>query len=215
MRLRSADNLSPFLRVFTDLLFNILIILVLVLALIAQLVKKINKDQKEDKTSEQMVMMMPIDSVLLFAIRWPPGNQDIDLWAIGPDGIPVGYDNTRSGILGYFRDDVGIDYADRSQESTKNYEVITAPSFVPGHYVVNVHFFTNYGHASPVTVECQILIKSGSGVEEIYRGKVILAFVREEKTIIQFDLVLSFRGEYMVDKSSISHEFRSIAPRRL
>lgn len=213
MRLREHDNLSPFLRVFTDLLFNILIILVLVLALIAQLVKKINEDQREEKTPEQMVMMMPIDSVLLFSIRWPPGIQDIDLWAIGPDDVPVSYNNTRSGVLGYFRDDVGIDYADRSQESTKNYELISAPSFVPGHYVVNVYFFANHGKASPVTVECQILIKSGSGVAEVYRGKVTLAFTREEKTIIQFDLIQGFRGEFVVDKSSISHEFRSVIQR--
>ncbi len=211
MRLRSADMTSPFLRIFTDLLFNILIIVVLVLALIAQLVKKIKVD--ENKSPEQMVMMLPVDAELVFAIKWPSGSQDIDLWARGPDKISVGYSNTRSGVLGYLRDDVGPDFADKTFESAKNYEIITAPSFVPGHYVVNVHFYNGRGDSSEVSVDCQILIHKNNEVEEVYRGKVNLTFVKEERTIIQFDLIEIAREKFAIDRSSINSNFHSIVPK--
>lgn len=203
MRLRRSWSSPSSGTMLGDVVFNIFLSFIIFTALLAILAAIPKKEQQEEKTKQvKRLVDLPLRATLVFTITWPLGSEDIDLWAIGPDEKAVGYPagKTRSQTLGYLRDDTG-----HQDKSNMNYELITAPGFVPGHYVMNVHFFDNHEGENRVTVDCQVLLqKKNNNMVEIYRGKVTLEYVRQEKTVIQFDL----ENDWSV--TNISHDHYSI-----
>lgn len=187
MKLRNKENDFPIHISLIDTLFCTLTFIKIITAVAIIMIEPI--DSKEQKKEEKI--FLEVEASLSISITWPNGPEDIDLWAIGPDGRPVGYQNTRSESLGYLRDDTGYDNSAVSTAKQNNYELITAQVFVPGHYVVNVHYYGRRGGKPSVDVKVKVLFsKKDEGTEVIYEGTVKLIHERQEKTAIQFDLTL-------------------------
>lgn len=186
MKLRSKENDFPIHISLIDTLFCTLTFIKIITAVAIIMIEPINsKAQKEEK------IFLDVEANLSISITWPNGPEDIDLWVIGPDGRPVGFQNTRSESLGYLRDDTGYDNSAVSDEKNRNYELITAQSFVPGHYVVNVHYYNRKGGQPSVEVKVKVLFsKKDQRTEVVYEGMVKLIHERQEKTAVQFDLTL-------------------------
>lgn len=194
MKLRNKENDFPIHISLIDTLFCTLTFIKIITAMAIIMIEPI--DSKEQKKEEKT--LLSIDGQLSFEVWWPKERpDDIDLWVVGPDGKPCGYSNTRTKSLGYLRDDTGLESPD------KNYEIITAPSFAAGHYLVNLHLFYRHGGVGDVLVRTRVLFnKTNAGTEVIYDDKVRLLHEKQEKTVIQFDL--TFGGE-VISKTSQFH----------
>lgn len=191
MKLRNKENDFPIHISLIDILFCTITFIKIITVMAILKIDPV--EHKEEKKEEKI--LLSIDGQLSIEAWWPKDRlEDIDLWAIGPDDHPVGYSNTRSESLGYLRDDTGL------ESPEKNYELITAPGFVPGHYSVNIHFFAARGGSGRVPVKVRVLFKKKTeGTEIIYEGSTDLIHEKQEKTIVQFDLTL---GGTVTNKSN-------------
>lgn len=191
MKLRNKENDFPIHISLIDTLFCTLTFIKIITAVAIIMIEPIeSKEQKKDEK-----ILLSLDGQLSIEAWWPKERpEDIDLWVIGPDKQPVGYSATRSGTLGYLRDDTGVESPD------KNYELITAPGFYPGHYIVNLYYFATYSSNQRITVKVRVLFKKKEeATEVVYEGNVELLHVKQEKTVIQFDLEL---GGAVTNKSN-------------
>lgn len=208
MKLRNKENDFPIHISLIDILFCTItfIKIITVVAILRIDPLEVKEEKKEEK------IFLAVEANLSISITWPNGPEDVDLWATGPDGRPVGYQNTRSESLGYLRDDTGFDNA-VSLEKQNNYELITAQGFIPGHYIVNLHYYSTRGGRSSVEVRVKVLFnKKNEGTEVIYDGKVKLLHEKHEKTVIQFDLTLD--GTVVGKNSEQKSLFKSLQNRQ-
>ena len=191
MKFRNKENDFPIHISLIDILFCTItfIKIITVMAILKIEPVEVKEEKKEEK------ILLSLDGQLSIEAWWPKDRpEDIDLWVIGPDKQPVGYSTTRSNTLGYLRDDTGAESPD------KNYELITAPGFYPGHYVVNLHYFATYSTNQRIMVKVRVLFKKKEeATEVVYEGSVELLHVKQEKTVIQFDLEL---GGAVTNKSN-------------
>ena len=184
MKIRNRQNDFPIHISQIDLLFCTIIFILIVMVTLSKLVN--TKESKEVKKEEKV--MLTVEAALSVSITWPKGPEDIDLWVTGPDGRPVGYQNTRSESLGYLRDDTGSSQNDIGADH--NYELVTAHKFKPGHYVVNLHYFSSHGGKTKIDIKVKILLKKkDEGTEVIYNDTVRLHHEKYETTVVQFDLL--------------------------
>lgn len=187
MKLRSKENDFPIHISFIDTLFCTITFIKIITVMAIIMIDPL--ELKEKKAEEKI--LLSVEASLSISITWPAGPEDIDLWATGPDGRPVGYNQTRSETLGYLRDDTGINQSVNDSRKN-NYELITAHGFTPGHYVVNVHYFAVHNGSLNVPVKVKILLKKKNedATEIIYNDTVRLVHEKQEKTVLQFDLGL-------------------------
>ena len=159
--------------VFRDMLFLMVLGLVVLIFLISFL---IGPPVKEGQTAQ-------VAEIVIEAI-WPTGTKyDVDLWTMGPDGIPVGWGvHTATGSLNLERDDRGM----INDTSSLNYELITVRKREPGEYTVNLHLYNNFGEPLPVPINVKVTGKGDMG--EIYSGEILLNRRKQEVTVVRFTL---------------------------
>ena len=168
-----ASDREPAGIAFRDVLFLMVFSLVVVIFLLTFL---INPVQKPDE--------VPLRTQILIEITWPSGTAyDIDLWGMGPDGVPVGWGIYEAGpSLNLERDDRGR----INDTSELNYEWMSIRARDPGEYTINVHLYNEYGEALPVPVKVRVTGKGDLG--EIHSEEVLLARRKEEITVVRFTL---------------------------
>lgn len=185
------NNRYNFNLSFIDLLFNILITFAALFFLTLILVNKPTQDKKIDAKAEIMIVM-----------TWPDDSaDDVDLWVLTPELNKIGFNNKSNTYVTLDHDDLGmtndytIDEHGKKHIILLNREVTSIRAWRNGHYVVNVHLYRRYqnplknnlidNNPIPVTVE---LIQVNPTVKTVYRGTVLLAVEREEKTVFTFDI---------------------------
>jgi len=179
--------------VFRDMLFLMVLGLVVLIFLVSFL---IGPPAKHGQTAQ-------VAEIVIEAI-WPTGTKyDVDLWTMGPDGIPVGWGvHTTTGSLNLERDDRGK----REDAAELNYEMISVRTREPGEYTVNVHMFHNFGDPLPVPVFVKVTGKHDLG--EIFSGQVMLERLRQELTVVRFKL-----DEHgMLIDGSLNNAYKEVLP---
>lgn len=180
---------------FRDVLFLMVFSLVVVIFLLTFL---INPVQKPDE--------VPLRTQILIEITWPSGTAyDIDLWGMGPDGVPVGWGIFEAGpSLNLERDDRGK----INDTSELNYEWMSIRTRDAGEYTVNLHLYNEYREALPVPVKVRVTGKGDLG--EIYSEEILLTRRKEEVTAVRF--TLDQDGNLIDD--SIHNLYKSIISQR-
>lgn len=157
-----------------DLLMLMLLGFVFMVAIMWQW---INPEAVEDSA-------VPPGNVVVHAI-WPEGDQDVDLWVMGPgELVPVGYSNKGGIIWNLLRDDLG-----NTADHTKlNFENSYSRGVAPGEYIVNVHCFRCAVFPIPVEIEVRLKKDHGASLKTLVSTEVLLHRNKEEKTAIRFKL---------------------------
>jgi hypothetical protein len=163
--------------IFRDLLLGLIGILVMAFFVVLLQVSTLKK------TSEGAI---PPGSVTVL-MTWPEGDNDIDLWVMGPgEAYPVGY-SSKSGVLfNLLRDDLGLkpDYTDVNMESA------FSRGSPAGEYVINVHCYRCFTLPQVVKVEVGLNpdLKSGKGMALLATATVNLFVNGQERTAVRFKL---------------------------
>ena len=125
--------------VFRDMLFLMVFSLIVIIFILTFLINPVNKPQE-----------IPLRTEILIEATWPTGAaHDVDLWAMGPDKIPVGWGLFAAApSLNLERDDRGK----INDNSDLNYEWTSIRNLEPGEYIVNIHLYGPYGDDLPVPV---------------------------------------------------------------
>ncbi len=177
--------------IFRDMLFLMVFSLIVIIFILTFLINPTNRPEE-----------IPLRTEILIELTWPSGSaHDVDLWAMGPDNIPVGWGLFAAGpSLNLERDDRGK----INDNSQLNYEWISIRDLEPGEYVVNVHLYGTYGDSLPVPVKVKITGKGDLG--EIFSGEVMLENSKEEITVARF--MIDNNKELIPD--SVHNLYRSI-----
>ncbi len=177
--------------IFRDMLFLMVFSLIVIIFILTFLINPTNRPEE-----------IPLRTEILIELTWPSGSaHDVDLWAMGPDNIPVGWGLFAAGpSLNLERDDRGK----INDNSQLNYEWISIRNLEPGEYVVNVHLYGTYGDTLPVPVKVKITGKGDIG--EIFSGEVMLENSKEEITAARF--MIDNNKELIPD--SVHNLYRSI-----
>ena len=177
--------------IFRDMLFLMVFSLIVIIFILTFLINPTNRPEE-----------IPLRTEILIELTWPSGSaHDVDLWAMGPDNIPVGWGLFAAGpSLNLERDDRGK----INDNSQLNYEWISIRDLEPGEYVVNVHLYGTYGDSLPVPVKVKITGKGDLG--EIFSGEVMLKNSKEEITVARF--MIDNNKELIPD--SVHNLYRSI-----
>ena len=180
---------------FRDVLFLMVFSLVVVIFLLTFLINPVRKPED-----------VPMRTQILIEATWPSGTAyDIDLWGMGPDGVPVGWGIYEAGpSLNLERDDRGR----INDTSELNYEWMSIRTRDAGEYTVNLHLYNEYREALPVPVKVRITGKGDIG--EIYADEVLLNRRKEEVTVARF--TLDDDGDLVDD--SIHNLYKSIISQR-
>jgi hypothetical protein len=141
---------SSFLAL-NDLLFNILLGFVCLFIIAFLMINPISKTED-----------IPFKAEFLIVVEWDKESKsDVDVWVMGPDAVPVGFNNKNSGYITLERDDLGSTsdtfFIDGKQVVTKiNREIVTIRNIVPGSYYINLHLYNksldSVGETVTVTV---------------------------------------------------------------
>lgn len=160
--------------VFRDMLFLMVLGLVVVIFLITFLIAPVGKKFETEQRAE----------IVIEAV-WPSGTKyDVDLWSMGPDGVPVGWGVWEAApSLNLERDDRGK----LDDVAEINFESISVRTLEAGEYVVNLHMFYNHGEPLPVPVVVTVVSKN-EDIGRIFSGQVMLNHLREEVTVVRFSL---------------------------
>ncbi|HEX9771234.1 MAG TPA: hypothetical protein VGA50_18820 [Kiloniellales bacterium] len=158
---------------FRDMLFLMVFSLVVVIFLLTFLINPVPKPED-----------VPLRTQILIEATWPSGTAyDVDVWGLGPDGVPVGWGVFEAGpSLNLERDDRGK----INDSSELNYEWMSIRSLQPGEYAINLHLYNEYKEPLPVPVKVRVTGKGDIG--EIYTGEVLLKRRKEEVTVVRFAL---------------------------
>ena len=180
---------------FRDVLFLMVLNLVVVVFLLSFLINPIEKAGE-----------VPIRTEILIEAFWPADTSyDVDLWGMGPDGIPVGWGAYTAGpSLNLERDDRGS----INDNSAINYEMMSIRNREPGEYTINVHLYNEFDALLPVPVK--VLVTGKGDLGEIFSGEVLLNRRKEEVTVVRFRL--DEDGDLIAD--SIHNLHKSILTKR-
>lgn len=164
---------DPAAVAFRDLLFLMVLSLVVVIFLLTFLINPVPEQEEA-----------PARSQIFIEAFWPSGTAyDVDLWAMGPDEVPVGWGLYSAGPnLNLERDDRGR----INDTSELNYEVITVRAREAGEYLVNLHLYNHFGEPLPVPVRVKITGRGDLG--RIWSGETTLDALGDETTVIRFAL---------------------------
>lgn len=179
--------------VFRDMLFLMILALVAVIFLISALLSPVAHKEAA-----------PLRAEILIEAMWPTGTHyDVDLWTMGPDGIPVGWGpHAHAPSVNLERDDRG-----QAEDAAQlNYEAISVRTREPGEYAVNLHMFYPHGDKLPVPVFVKVVGKDELG--EIYSGEILLERRYQEVTVVRF--VLDQNGKLV--PNSVSNAYKEVVP---
>jgi len=182
---------------FFDVIVNSKLVILVLLFILLFL---INPKKQEDKEKS------PVKAEIIVIMRWPDsGKQDIDLWGMGPDEIPVYYSNQKSAMLQLDRDDRGQD-----ANTDENVEYMKSFGLPPGHYIFNIQFYSPHYDVTTVPVTISVIHGASRGkLKTIFHGTRTLTGVKEEQTAVHFEI--DNEGNFIPD--SISHEYIPLVAR--
>ena len=180
---------------FRDMLFLMVFSLVVVIFLLTFLINPVRKPDD-----------VPLRTQILIEATWPSGTAyDVDLWGMGPDGVPVGWGVFQAGpSLNLERDDRGK----INDSSALNYEWMSIRSRDSGEYTINLHLYSEFGEPLPVPVKIRVTGKGDIG--EIYEGEILIKRRKQEITVVRF--ALDGNGDLLPD--SVHNLYKSILTSR-
>ncbi|MCH8843657.1 MAG: hypothetical protein IID61_11880 [SAR324 cluster bacterium] len=179
---------------FRDVLFLMVLGMVVMIYLLGFLINPVSERQHE----------VPIHGEIVVEAIWPSGTRyDVDLWVMGPDGIPVGWGYySAAPAVNLERDDRGA----INDAAKLNYEMISVRRRLPGEYTVNLHMFHPFGEPLPVSVTVKVTGRGDMG--EIYSGQSILDKHYREITVLRFSL----DEEGALIEGSLNNIYKEVIP---
>ncbi len=164
---------------FTDLLFNALLGFVFMFLIAIMLLNPPAKTGIIDPKAE-----------FIINVSWEDLREDdIDTWVESPSGEVLWFRNAEVGLMHLDRDDRGtandmLTFDGQSHINPLNQEIATIRGFIPGEYVVNVHYYASLTKEPiPVTVRVS---KVNPQLKVIYYGTVTLQRTGNERTVVRF-----------------------------
>ena len=174
---------------FIDILFNILVGFAFLFIVAFLLIKPEAKREDFDRKAEFIIVM-----------EWDKERQDdIDLYVQDPANDIVHFRNARVNFMHLDKDDLGkrndriiVNGVERFVKI--NREVVTIRGIVPGEYIVNVHFYSDYtehgehGRGSKTPFEVKVAVHKVNPYSVVWQG--IKQFERrgQEETFIRFTM---------------------------
>lgn len=118
-------------------------------------------------------------------IFWPEGDNDVDLWIVGPlEPTPIGYSNKGGIMWNLLRDDLG-----RTADATKmNFENAYTRGLLAGEYIVNIHCYRCRQFPIPVEVEITLQVNKKGDMTKIISTGIDMMHEGQERTAIRFKL---------------------------
>jgi hypothetical protein len=136
----------------------------------------------------------------VISVFWPDElDDDIDTWLKDPQGRIVFYKNKEVGIMHIDRDDRGMlndtVLANGIRVKVKtNQELTTIRGFIPGEWILNLHYYRRQEPVKPVPVTVTIT-KLNPKTEIILKKTITLDQYWQEETIARFEM--SSNGEIL------------------
>lgn len=162
--------MQAILRVFMEFFIIVIVCLVAILATM-----RIEEQKKTDALDSP-----PLGQISSM-IMWPEGNNDIDMWLMGPDqDKAVGYSNKSGMTWDLLRDDMG----NANDKFPANIENGSVRNIIPGEYTINVHYYRSE-KGEPVTVNLELVVWKGD-VKQVYTKEIVLYKEGQEITAINF-----------------------------
>jgi hypothetical protein len=144
---------------------------------------------------------------IVVTATWDPGNDDVDLWLMGPgEKTPVFYDNKAGATWDLLRDDLG----DVGDPTPLNYENAYTRGEPPGEYTVNVLCYRCV-EEMPVNVRVVVQETSPSG-KMVSISTTDLKLVRNGQEATAIDFTVGPDGR--VDRRTMNTVFRPVAEHR-
>lgn len=122
---------------------------------------------------------------MMIELFWTDGKDcDLDLYVKGPDG-KVMYNNRSTASMNLLRDDLG----NRSDTTSRNYEVVYTRGIVPGKYTVAAHLFSADCEL-PLDVEFNVSSRTDTTdkMHSLYHRSVKMIKAGQEITMVNFEL---------------------------
>ena len=174
---------------FIDILFNILVGFAFLFIVAFLLIKPEAKREDFDRKAEFIIVM-----------EWDYERQDdIDLYVQDPSKTIVHFRNARANFMHLDKDDLGkrndTIMVNGVEKVVKiNREVVTIRGIVPGEYVVNVHFYSdysehaNYARGPMPPLEVKVIVHKVNPYSEVWQGIKPFTKKGQEETFIRFTM---------------------------
>ena len=174
---------------FIDILFNILVGFAFLFIVAFLLIKPEAKREDFDRKAEFIVVM-----------EWDEERQDdIDLYVQDPSNTIVHFRNARANFMHLDKDDLGkrndTIMVNGVEKIVKiNREVVTIRGIVPGEYIVNVHYYSDYSEHANVTrgpmspLEVKVTVYKVNPYSEVWQGTKTFTRKGQEETFVRFTM---------------------------
>ena len=174
---------------FIDILFNILVGFAFLFIVAFLLIKPEAKREDFDRKAEFIVVM-----------EWDKERQDdIDLYVQDPSNTIVHFRNARANFMHLDKDDLGkrndtIMVNGVEKIVMINREVVTIRGIVPGEYIVNVHYYSDYSEHANVTrgpmspLEVKVTVYKVNPYSEVWQGTKTFTRKGQEETFVRFTM---------------------------
>ena len=174
---------------FIDILFNILVGFAFLFIVAFLLIKPEAKREDFDRKAEFIIVM-----------EWDSERQDdIDLYVQDPSNTIVHFRNARANFMHLDKDDLGkrndTIMVNGVEKIVKiNREVVTIRGIVPGEYIVNVHYYSDYSEHANVTrgpmspLEVKVTVYKVNPYSEVWQGTKTFTRKGQEETFVRFTM---------------------------
>ena len=174
---------------FIDILFNILVGFAFLFIVAFLLIKPEAKREDFDRKAEFIIVM-----------EWDYERQDdIDLYVQDPSKTIVHFRNARANFMHLDKDDLGkrndTIMVNGVEKIVKiNREVVTIRGIVPGEYIVNVHYYSDYSEHANVTrgpmspLEVKVTVYKVNPYSEVWQGTKTFTRKGQEETFVRFTM---------------------------
>ena len=174
---------------FIDILFNILVGFAFLFIVAFLLIKPEAKREDFDRKAEFIVVM-----------EWDKERQDdIDLYVQDPSNTIVHFRNARANFMHLDKDDLGkrndTIMVNGVEKIVKiNREVVTIRGIVPGEYIVNVHYYSdysehaNYARGPMEPLEVKVTVYKVNPYSEVWQGTKPFTRKGQEETFLRFTM---------------------------
>ena len=174
---------------FIDILFNILVGFAFLFIVAFLLIKPEAKREDFDRKAEFIVVME----------RDKERQDDIDLYVQDPSNTIVHFRNARANFMHLDKDDLGkrndTIMVNGVEKIVKiNREVVTIRGIVPGEYIVNVHYYSDYSEHANVTrgpmspLEVKVTVYKVNPYSEVWQGTKTFTRKGQEETFVRFTM---------------------------
>ncbi|MCW9035095.1 MAG: hypothetical protein OQJ97_12810 [Rhodospirillales bacterium] len=166
---------------FTDLLFNVLLAFSFLFIVTLIFLNPPAKTGIIDPKAE-----------IIITTTWDDNSpDDVDVWVEDPTGKVVWYKNPEAELLHLDRDDRGrsndtITVDGKEIINPLNQEVVTIRGYVPGEYVVNLHYYESHSN-SPVNAVVRV-VKVNPVAEIMFYKSIEMEQAGEEVTAVRFTM---------------------------